>query len=63
MLYVLFHNDSTGTDTIGNYEWSVYINSVMLASGKLKGHKRMSGWEGLVCKFAKSLKKKGKEGK
>lgn len=57
MLLITFQNDGTGTEEIGNYDWCVYINNKLLERGKLKNHKRINGWEGLIGDFvAKSLK-------
>ena len=54
-LIVVFHNDSTGTLKIGNYDVQVYINDDLIGHMELKGHKRKLGWQQLVRDFAASL--------
>jgi len=55
MLAIMFLNDGTGNDIEGNYKWKVMLNQRVLAEGTLKGHNRLSGWEGLVKYFARAL--------
>jgi hypothetical protein len=61
MLSVLFLNDSTGDFIEGNYKWKVMLNQVVLAEGIIKGHNRLSGWQGLVKYFAESVPSKGEK--
>lgn len=55
MLSILFLNDGTGDEIEGNYKWKVMINKRVLAQGELKGHNRLTGWEGLVKYFASTI--------
>jgi hypothetical protein len=63
MLTIVFINDSTGDEKIGNYNWGVFINKTLLAKGELKGHNRLTGWEGLVKQFSKDISFNTKRGK
>ena len=53
MLVITFHNDGTGNEEIGNYNWEVYLNRKLLDRGELKNHNRSDGWKGLVKLFVK----------
>lgn len=55
MLIIMFLNDGTGDEIEGNYKWKVMINQRTLAEGTIKGHNRLSGWEGLIKYFANAL--------
>lgn len=57
MLLVKIVNDGTGTDKIGNYDWEVYINERMIASGRVEGHPRGDGWYGLLSRLVRSYVK------
>jgi hypothetical protein len=45
------------TDNIADYDWRVYINSVEIASGILRGHDREDGWVELVKMLTKQQDK------
>jgi len=51
-LIIVFHNDSTGTGDIANYNVSVYVNQRPIASGHIKDHRRTEGWRQLVRRLA-----------
>lgn len=55
-LIVVFHNDSTGTEKIGNYDIDVYINQTKIHKSKFLGHKRHRGWRKLVFDWIKTQK-------
>lgn len=57
MLIITFHNDSTGNppDEIGNYDYTVYVNKRKIHAGRIEGHDRSSGWEGLVSDLVNNL--------
>ena len=57
MLVINIHNDSTGTDEIGNYNYTVKINYEIISSGRIEGHERLHGWEALVIEMAKQIAK------
>jgi hypothetical protein len=57
MLIITFHNDSTGDEIEGNYDYSVYINREKISEGRIENHNRLSGWEGLVSLLAKKVYK------
>jgi len=63
MLIVSFHNDSTGDEVTGNYDVSVHINFDQLWSGRIEGHDRRDGWQGLVRLLAKQTEEVGKNGR
>lgn len=48
MLHLTIHNDSTGSDDIGNYNCNVYINKSLLASFRIENHNRAGGWKKLI---------------
>lgn len=52
-LIIVFHNDSTGTDNVGNYNVSVYVNQRLIDTARVEGHERKDGWRELVKKLAK----------
>jgi len=56
MLILTFHNDSSGTFDIGNYDYKVYLNETPIAEGRVEDHKRSKGWQGLIKKLAKEVK-------
>lgn len=58
MLTITFHNDSTGDVRLGNYDYIVYINEVIIAEGRVERHQRNRGWRGLLRKLLKELDKK-----
>jgi len=33
---------------IGNYDYKVYVNTTLVGEGRIEGHNRLTGWEGLV---------------
>lgn len=55
MLILLMHNDSTGTDAIGNYDWDLRINTTTLAHGRVEGFRRTQGAAKLVAKVSRQL--------
>ena len=57
MLVVTFHNDSTGTEDLGNYDVkvSITVNSYTLKTlwvGRIEGHPRNEGWQGLIKRLS-----------
>lgn len=48
MLLITFHNDSTGTEKVGNYNVEVYVNYRLLWKGRVEKHKRERGWRQLL---------------
>ncbi len=51
MLQIKIHNDSTGDVETGYYNYDVFINQTVIASGRIEGHKRREGWTSLVQKL------------
>jgi len=58
MLIVTFHNDSTGDVLEGNYDVKVYVNRNEIWSGRVEGHDRLTGWEGLLKRLAGQVKER-----
>jgi hypothetical protein len=61
MLIITFHNDSTGKDNVGNYNVEVLITTTptslaRLWKGRVEGHDRSDGWQGLVTALARLTK-------
>jgi hypothetical protein len=52
MLIVLIHNDGTGTEEKGNYNWEVRINERLLAFGRIEDHDRLKSWSALLKRVA-----------
>ena len=52
MLTITFHNDGTGSVEVGNYDYCVYVNDMIIQSGRVEGHNRREGWKELVRHFA-----------
>lgn len=56
-LIVIFHNDSTGTDTSANYNVRVLVGdgtaakSHTIAIERVEGHNRADGWRVLLDKL------------
>ena len=50
MLIIKIQNDGTGTPEVGNYRYQVMINSTVIESGDVKGHRRSQGWQKLVAR-------------
>jgi hypothetical protein len=48
MLIVYIHNDGTGTDKVGNYDYTVQINHQVLHQGRVEGHLRGYGAAALI---------------
>lgn len=48
MLIIKIQNDGTGTQNIGNYRYQVLVNSTVIESGDIRGHKR-GDWRKLVA--------------
>jgi len=55
MLIITFHNDGTGDEIEGNYNWKVHLNHNILDRGKIKGHNRLTGWKGLLRYFVEEV--------
>ena len=55
MLIIKIHNDGTGDTTIGNYDYTVYINEEKISKGKIESYNRISGWQGLISCLAKQI--------
>ena len=50
-LTIVFHNDSTGNEDVGNYNVYVLVNEHPIAIGRVEGHPRAEGWETLAKTF------------
>ena len=48
MLQILIHNDGTGTNEKANYVWKVDVNGIQIATGRVFGHNRSTGWRQLL---------------
>jgi hypothetical protein len=48
MLIITLHNKETDERGYSNYDYKVYINRSLIASGQVIGHKRTDGWQKLV---------------
>ncbi len=58
MLKILLVNDGIGKRVImpdnstyqltGNYSYKVYVNNKCIAEGRVEGHDRITGWQGLL---------------
>lgn len=59
MLRVQFINDGTGTKEVGNYDYKVFVNLKKIAEGRIEGHSRADGWQGLVLQFVDANLLKG----
>ena len=55
MLIVKIKNDGTGTEEVGNYDYSVNINYETVGSGRIEGYERGYGWKVLIIKLAEQL--------
>lgn len=51
-LIVVFTNDGTGSDDVGNYDVTMYINKTPIGTYRVEGHQRSDGPEALVITFA-----------
>ena len=56
MLTITFHNDGTGENGRGNYDYTVYVNKNKIAEGRLENHYR-GDWRRLVLDLADDLDK------
>ncbi len=56
MLILTVHNDRTGTEDVGNYDYNVYINKHIIASGRIEGFKRKYGWKQLIGEIIRDEK-------
>jgi hypothetical protein len=48
MLSIHIHNDGTGVNGNANYDYKVFINDEVIASGRVEGHRRSDGWANLL---------------
>lgn len=48
MLIIKIHNDGTGTDQIGNYDWTALINWKVIGQGRVENFERERGWQELL---------------
>jgi len=48
MLTIEIENDTTGTITRANYNYTVRVNDTVIEVGTIKGHYRADGWRYLV---------------
>ena len=55
MLQILIHNDGTGTEEFGNYDYKILINKTVMDSGRIEYYKRKNGWKELICILAEEL--------
>jgi hypothetical protein len=52
MLLILVHNDGTGSEETGNYDYEVRINNEVIERGRIQGHNRKDGWRALIKEIA-----------
>jgi hypothetical protein len=57
MLVITLHNDCTGSEAVGHYDYRVYVNTELIAMGRVEKHKRKSGWQGLIRQLANELER------
>lgn len=55
MLIITIQNDKTGTLKNRNYNYSVYVNTQKLATGRVEGHDPSKGWQGLITQLADTV--------
>lgn len=60
MIIITVLNDATGTKEKGNYNYCVYSDQTLIASGRIEGHKRQEGWLALTEQMVVSEKLKYK---
>jgi len=48
----IFEKDRTSTTEIGNYNVTVQLNGAPVWKGRIEGHKQVTGWRGLIARFA-----------
>ena len=48
MLTINIHNDGTGDEKTGNYDYQVRVNQEVIAEGRIEKHNRKAGWMALV---------------
>lgn len=58
MLILKIHNDDTGDEATGNYDYRAYINSYLIASGRVEGHNRKAGAARLIALVAEDMQMK-----
>jgi hypothetical protein len=61
VLRVEIVNDGTEKElpeVVGHYNFTVYINDEIIAKGRLEDFNRLSGWQGLVSYFARTIEDK-----
>jgi hypothetical protein len=56
MLIITFHNDGTGENGKGNYDYTVYVNKNKIAEGRLENHYR-GDWRRLMIDLGDDLDK------
>jgi hypothetical protein len=54
MLTIRFHNDGSGDDRVGNYDYTVDVNQHRVDIGRLEGHRR-GDWRRLIIQWANQL--------
>ena len=52
MLLIKIVNDGSGDSKTGNYDYEVFVNKELIASGKVENHNREEGWRKLVRMLA-----------
>ena len=57
MLKIVFVNDGTGDEVVGNYDYRVFVNETLIADGRVEGHIRQTGWRGLITWMANRIEK------
>ena len=40
---------------LGNYDYRVFINTELVAKGRIKDHLRISGWQGLISCLERAI--------
>lgn len=43
-LHIVIQNDGTGTPETGSYTYRVYVNTNLVDSGQVQGHRRAMPW-------------------
>jgi len=55
MLILKIHNDDTGDEATGNYDYHAYINSYLIAFGRIEGYNRKAGAARLIALVAEDM--------
>ena len=55
MLVLEIHNDKTGTPAIGNYDWTLLVNTDVIARGRVERFRRDRGAAKLLARVSAQL--------